>query len=54
MLDFQVAQVTNLGPIFVIVLDVIIFGSREQMLAGFYAGATISLRLKAGLNRLGA
>lgn len=43
MSAFQVALVTNLEPIYGVLLAVFIFGSREQMSAGFYAGATISL-----------
>ena len=36
---FQVALVTNLEPIYGVLLAIFIFGSKEQMSGGFYAGA---------------
>ncbi|MFD1630298.1 DMT family transporter [Pseudopedobacter beijingensis] len=40
---FRVALVTNLEPIYGIVLALIIFGKTEQMTSGFYTGASIIL-----------
>ncbi|GEO02661.1 permease [Adhaeribacter aerolatus] len=40
---FQVALVTNLEPIYGVLMAVFIFGSKEQMSGGFYAGALIML-----------
>lgn len=36
---FQVALITNLEPVYCILMAVFIFGSKEQMSGGFYAGA---------------
>ncbi|MGV3705123.1 MAG: DMT family transporter [Arcticibacter sp.] len=38
---FRVALITNLEPVYGIVLAFIFFGSREHMTLGFYAGATM-------------
>ena len=40
---FKVALITNLEPIYGILLAFLIFGKREQMTIGFYAGAGIVL-----------
>lgn len=40
---FRVALVTNLEPIYSIILALIIFGESEKMTGGFYAGAAIIL-----------
>ncbi|MFM6953411.1 MAG: DMT family transporter [Sphingobacteriaceae bacterium] len=40
---FRVALITNLEPVYGIILAFIIFGKREQMTTGFYAGACIVL-----------
>ncbi|WP_442794737.1 DMT family transporter [Pelobium manganitolerans] len=40
---FKVALVTNLEPIYAIILALIIFGKDEKMTSGFYLGATIIL-----------
>jgi drug/metabolite transporter (DMT)-like permease len=40
---FQVALVTNLEPVYGILMAVFIFGSKEQMSGGFYTGASIIL-----------
>lgn len=40
---FRVALITNLEPVYGIILAFIFFGQREQMTAGFYAGAIIIL-----------
>lgn len=40
---FRVALITNLEPVYGIILAFIFFGKREQMTAGFYAGAVIIL-----------
>ncbi len=40
---FRVALVTNLEPIYSIILALIIFGESEKMTSGFYAGAAIIL-----------
>ena len=38
---FRVALITNLEPVYGIILAFLFFGKREQMTAGFYAGAVI-------------
>jgi len=38
---FRVALITNLEPVYGIVLAFLFFGKREQMTGGFYAGAVI-------------
>ena len=38
---FRVALITNLEPVYGIVLAFLFFGKKEEMTAGFYAGATI-------------
>ncbi|PST82218.1 EamA family transporter [Pedobacter yulinensis] len=40
---FTVALATNLEPIYGVLLALLIFGSKEQMSGGFYAGATLIL-----------
>ena len=40
---FRVALITNLEPVYGIILAFLFFGKREQMTAGFYAGAIIIL-----------
>ncbi len=40
---FRVALITNLEPVYGIILAFIFFGKREQMTPGFYAGALIIL-----------
>ncbi len=40
---FRVALITNLEPVYGIILAFIFFGKREQMTAGFYLGAVIIL-----------
>lgn len=40
---FKVALITNLEPIYAIILALIIFGKDEKMTSGFYAGALIIL-----------
>lgn len=40
---FRVALITNLEPVYAIVLALFIFGKDEQMTNGFYAGASIIL-----------
>ncbi|MBC7914435.1 MAG: EamA family transporter [Pyrinomonadaceae bacterium] len=40
---FRVALITNLEPVYGIILAFLFFGKREQMTAGFYAGAGIIL-----------
>lgn len=40
---FRVALITNLEPVYGIILAFIFFGKREQMTMGFYAGAIIVL-----------
>ncbi|HEY0668438.1 MAG TPA: DMT family transporter [Sphingobacteriaceae bacterium] len=40
---FRVALITNLEPIYGIILAFIFFGKNEQMTAGFYAGAVVIL-----------
>lgn len=40
---FRVALITNLEPVYGIMLAFIFFGKREQMTIGFYAGAAIIL-----------
>jgi drug/metabolite transporter (DMT)-like permease len=40
---FRVALVTNLEPVYGIILAFIFFKDKEQMTAGFYAGAIIVL-----------
>ncbi len=40
---FRVALITNLEPVYGIILAFIFFGKREQMTLGFYAGAIIVL-----------
>ncbi len=40
---FRVALITNLEPVYGIILAFIFFGKREQMTPGFYAGAIIIL-----------
>lgn len=40
---FRVALITNLEPVYGIILAFIFFGKREQMTEGFYAGAVIIL-----------
>lgn len=40
---FRVALITNLEPIYAIILALIIFGNDEKMTPGFYAGALIIL-----------
>ncbi|NEU08099.1 EamA family transporter [Flavihumibacter sp. R14] len=40
---FRVALITNLEPVYGIILAFFFFGKREQMTAGFYAGALIVL-----------
>lgn len=40
---FRVALITNLEPVYGILLAFLFFGEREQMTAGFYAGAIIIL-----------
>lgn len=40
---FRVALITNLEPVYAIILALIIFGKTEQMTFGFYAGASIIL-----------
>jgi drug/metabolite transporter (DMT)-like permease len=40
---FRVALITNLEPVYGIILAFIIFGKREQMTTGFYIGAGIVL-----------
>ncbi|MGO1242525.1 DMT family transporter [Sphingobacterium sp. JB170] len=40
---FTVALTTNMEPVYGIVLAILIFGNRETMSAGFYAGAVIVL-----------
>lgn len=38
---FRVALITNLEPVYAIVLALLIFGNNEKMTTGFYAGASI-------------
>jgi drug/metabolite transporter (DMT)-like permease len=40
---FRVALITNLEPVYGIILAFMFFGKREQMTPGFYAGAIIVL-----------
>jgi drug/metabolite transporter (DMT)-like permease len=40
---FRVALITNLEPVYGIILAFIFFGKKEQMTPGFYAGAIIVL-----------
>ena len=40
---FRVALITNLEPIYAIILAFILFGKREQMTTGFYLGSVIIL-----------
>lgn len=40
---FRVALITNLEPVYGIILAFLFFGKREQMTIGFYAGAVIVL-----------
>lgn len=40
---FRVALITNLEPVYGIILAFLFFGKREQMTVGFYAGAVIVL-----------
>ena len=40
---FRVALITNLEPVYGIVLALLFFGNRETMTAGFYAGAVLIL-----------
>lgn len=40
---FRVALITNLEPVYGIVLAFLIFGAKEQMTAGFYAGSSLIL-----------
>ena len=40
---FRVALITNLEPVYAILLALIIFGKEEQMTGGFYIGASIIL-----------
>jgi drug/metabolite transporter (DMT)-like permease len=40
---FRVALITNLEPVYGIVLAFILFGSREQMTGGFYTGSVLIL-----------
>lgn len=40
---FRVALITNLEPVYGIVLAFILFGSKEQMTGGFYAGSLLIL-----------
>lgn len=40
---FKVALVTNLEPVYSIILALILFGEKEQMTTGFYAGAVVIL-----------
>ncbi|MBC8051728.1 MAG: EamA family transporter [Sphingobacteriaceae bacterium] len=40
---FRVALITNLEPVYGIILAFLFFGKREQMTTGFYAGAAIIL-----------
>ena len=40
---FRVALITNLEPVYGIILAFLFFGKREQMTAGFYGGAIIVL-----------
>lgn len=40
---FRVALITNLEPVYGIILAFIFFGKREQMTIGFYAGALVIL-----------
>ncbi len=40
---FKVALVTNLEPLYSIILALLIFGKSEQMTAGFYSGAGVIL-----------
>ncbi len=40
---FRVALITNLEPVYGIILAFIFFGSKEQMSAGFYAGSLLIL-----------
>lgn len=40
---FRVALITNLEPVYGIILAFIIFGSKEQMTSGFYAGSLLIL-----------
>jgi drug/metabolite transporter (DMT)-like permease len=40
---FRVALITNLEPVYAIILALIIFGKDEQMTGGFYVGACIIL-----------
>lgn len=40
---FRVALITNLEPVYGIILAFLFFGKREQMTTGFYAGAVIVL-----------
>ncbi|MRX45994.1 DMT family transporter [Pedobacter puniceum] len=40
---FRVALITNLEPVYAIILALFIFGKDEQMTNGFYAGASIIL-----------
>lgn len=40
---FRVALITNLEPVYGIILAFLFFGKREQMTVGFYAGAIIVL-----------
>ena len=40
---FRVALITNLEPIYAIILAIIIFGDTEKMTLGFYSGAIIIL-----------
>ena len=40
---FRVALVTNLEPVYGIILAFLIFGAKEQMSAGFYIGSLLIL-----------
>ena len=40
---FRVALITNLEPVYGIILAFILFGSKEQMTGGFYAGSLLIL-----------
>jgi drug/metabolite transporter (DMT)-like permease len=40
---FRVALITNLEPVYGIILAFLFFGKREQMTLGFYVGALLIL-----------
>jgi drug/metabolite transporter (DMT)-like permease len=40
---FRVALITNMEPVYGIILAFMFFGKKEQMTGGFYAGAVIVL-----------